>query len=135
MFKNILVAVDGSENNKAAVRMAIEMAKNYGARLTAVYVENVSYRMRPDYTTVDDPLKNADTVFEYIKSEAESNKVDIVYKVILGHPGESVSDLTPDYDLVICGSLGRSGLKKAVLGSVSEMITRFSECPVLIVRK
>ncbi|MBR7006952.1 MAG: universal stress protein [Candidatus Methanomethylophilaceae archaeon] len=135
MYKNILVAVDGSDNNKPAVRTAVNMAVESGAKLTAVYVENVGYRMAPNVAMVNDPLVNAESVFEFIKAESQARCVKVEYKVVIGHPGESIADMTSDYDLVICGSLGRSGLKKAVLGSVSEMITRFAECPVLIVRK
>ncbi len=134
MYKNILVAVDGSENNKHAVRTAVGLAKEFGAKLTAVYVENVGYRLHPNVAVLEDPQKNADVAFEFIKAEAAEKGVDVQYKVVIGHPGESITDMTPDYDLVVCGTLGRSGLKKAVLGSVSEMITRFSECPVLLVR-
>ncbi|MCI6024662.1 MAG: universal stress protein, partial [Methanomassiliicoccales archaeon] len=37
-FKNILVPTDGSEYTKAAINNAVEMAKNYGAKITALYV-------------------------------------------------------------------------------------------------
>jgi nucleotide-binding universal stress UspA family protein len=135
MYKNILVAVDGSENNKPAVRTAVNLAIEFGAKLTAVYVENVGYRMAPNVSSINTPMENADVVFEYIKNESQARCLKVDYKVVIGHPGESIAEMTSDYDLVVCGSLGRSGLKKAVLGSVSEMITRFAECPVLIVRK
>lgn len=134
MYKNILVAVDGSENNKLAVKAAVGLAKEFGAKLTAIYVENVGYRLHPNVAIQEDPLKNAEVVFEFIKSYSAEQGVEVQYKVAIGHPGESITDLTPDYDLVVCGTLGRSGLKKAVLGSVSEMITRFSDCPVLLIR-
>ncbi len=134
MYKNILVAVDGSDNNKVAVRTALGLAKEFGAKVTAVYVENVGYRLHPNVALPEDPMKNADIVFEFIKAESAEMGVDVQYKVVIGHPGESITDMSADYDLVVCGTLGRSGLKKAVLGSVSEMITRFSDCPVLLVR-
>ncbi len=135
MYKNILVAVDGSENNRAAVRAAIELAKEFGATLTGAYVEAIGYTLSPDVATLADPMKNADSAFAYMKEEVAKCGIEAKYKVIVGHPGEALVDQTPNYDLIVCGSLGRSGLKRAVLGSVSEMISRFSECPVLIVRK
>ena len=134
MYKNILVAVDGSENSNYAVRTAVDLAKTFDAKLTAVYVENVGYRLRADVAIQDDPLKNADVAFEFIKAYSAEKGMEVQYKVSIGHPGEAITDMSVDYDLVVCGTLGRSGLKKAVLGSVSEMITRFSACPVLLVR-
>ncbi|MBR6203754.1 MAG: universal stress protein [Candidatus Methanomethylophilaceae archaeon] len=134
MYKNILVAVDGSDNNRCAVRTAVDLAKNFDAKLTAVYVENVGYRLRADVAIQDDPMKNADVAFQFIKEVSAEKGVEVQYLVSIGHPGEAITDMSADYDLVVCGTLGRSGLKKAVLGSVSEMITRFSACPVLLVR-
>ena len=134
MYKNILVAVDGSENNKNAVKAAVGLAKEFGAKLTAVYVENVGYRMHPSVAIQEDPFKNADAAFDFIKAESQEKGVEVQYKVVIGHPGEAITDLTSEYDLVVCGTLGRSALKKALLGSVSEMITRFSYCPVLLIR-
>ncbi len=134
MYNNILVAVDGSDNNRCAVRTAVDLAKNFDAKLTAVYVENVGYRLRADVAIQDDPMKNANVAFQFIKEVSAEKGVEVQYLVSIGHPGEAITDMSADYDLVVCGTLGRSGLKKAVLGSVSEMITRFSACPVLLVR-
>ncbi len=135
MYAKILVAVDGSENNKSAVNKAIQISKESGASLTAAYVEAIGYSLAPNVATVRDPLKNADEVFAYIKSQSAAAGVIVDYKVMVGHPGEALTDLASNYDLVICGTLGRSGLKKAVMGSVSEMIARYSPCDVLIVHR
>ncbi|MBR4504149.1 MAG: universal stress protein [Candidatus Methanomethylophilaceae archaeon] len=135
MYSKILVAVDGSENNKPAVRKAIRISKDTGAKLTAAYVEAIGYNLAPNVATVRDPLKNADEVFSFMRSEADAAGVEVDYKVMVGHPGEALTDLASDFDLVVCGTLGRSGLKKAVMGSVSEMISRYASCDVLIVRK
>ena len=39
-----------------------------------------------------------------------------------------------DYDVIVCGNLGRTGFKRLMLGSVSEKLVRFAHCPVYVAR-
>jgi len=40
---------------------------------------------------------------------------------------------TDNVDLVIISMHGRSGLKRALIGSVAEQVVRYADCPVLVV--
>jgi nucleotide-binding universal stress UspA family protein len=43
-------------------------------------------------------------------------------------------EISKDYDLIVCGNLGRSGFARLMLGSVSEKLVRFAHCPVYVAR-
>ena len=41
---------------------------------------------------------------------------------------------TPKYDIIVMGTLGRTGMSKLLMGSVAERVVRASQCPVMVVR-
>jgi nucleotide-binding universal stress UspA family protein len=61
-------------------------------------------------------------------------KVKVAPRVEHGNPAHIIIEMSKDYDLIVVGTLGRSGISKLLMGSVSEKVVRFAECPVLVVR-
>ncbi len=133
MMQNIMVAVDGSDNNKIAVDYAVDLAKKYGAKLTAV--------------TVFDSSKNEGMNYqkEYVQETNEKNLAYAIAKAneegypcstiqTFGNPAQSLLEISKDFDVIICGNLGRTGFARLMLGSVSEKLVRFAHCPVYVVR-
>ncbi len=133
MMQNIMVAVDGSDNNKIAVDYAVDLAKKYGAKLTAV--------------TVFDSSKNEGMNYqkEYVMETNEKNLAYAVAKAneegypcstiqTFGNPAQSLLEISKDFDVIVCGNLGRTGFARLMLGSVSEKLVRFAHCPVYVVR-
>ena len=55
-------------------------------------------------------------------------------RVLDGSPGQAICDLADEADaaVVVMGSRGRGGLKRAVLGSVSDHVVRHAPCPVVV---
>jgi nucleotide-binding universal stress UspA family protein len=51
----------------------------------------------------------------------------------LGHPPTRILEIASGHDLIIMGSRGMSGIKAALLGSVSHTVSQQAKCPVLIV--
>lgn len=45
-----------------------------------------------------------------------------------------IVEASSDYDLVVMGTLGRTGFSKLMMGSVAERVVRYSNCPVMVVR-
>ena len=136
-LKNILFATDFSQAADAAAPIAIEIAQRYGARVYGVHVNRFD-----DYTAV------APNAWAAMAEAAErENKEDatrlneqlqcIDHEVVVGEGKtcEVISDLIEqkEIDLVVLGTRGRTGLGKALLGSVAEQILRQSPCPVLTV--
>ncbi len=141
MFKNILVATDGSEYSQSAVRYAIKLAKECNAKLTAIYVINV----RGEFGLFRALFKNADKVLEneakkilfQVKDLGEKHgvKVDVVFRK--GIPSNEILKLAEEIkaDLIVMGSRGLSGIERVLVGSVTEKVIANAKCPVLVVNR
>lgn len=53
----------------------------------------------------------------------------------VGNAANAISNVSDDYDLIIMGSHGRSGVSRFIMGSVTEKVLRMVKCPVLVVRE
>ena len=76
---------------------------------------------------------------EKVKEFAEENLSDIKYDTIVRndvHVYSGIVDIAERYniDLIIMSTHGRTGVKRLLLGSVTEMVTRLAPCSVLVVR-
>ncbi|HNU35172.1 MAG TPA: universal stress protein, partial [Methanomassiliicoccales archaeon] len=71
---------------------------------------------------------------EFVKKEAEALGVKVTTRIEEGSPSRKIVDLSAEHDLVVMGTLGRTGFSKLLLGSVAERVVRFAKCPVLVVR-
>ncbi|MCG7844209.1 MAG: universal stress protein, partial [Methanomassiliicoccales archaeon] len=69
-----------------------------------------------------------------VKKEAEAMGVKLTTRVEEGSPSRKIVDLSAEHDLVVMGTLGRTGFSKLLLGSVAERVVRFAKCPVLVIR-
>ena len=61
--------------------------------------------------------------------------IEVVTKILQGHPADKIAEESAGHDLCVCGSLGRTNAKRAVIGSVAEKVVRLAYCPVLVCRK
>ncbi|MGM0876836.1 MAG: universal stress protein [Bacillota bacterium] len=139
MFKNILVATDGSEHALRAAIKAAGIAKmNPESIITVVYVVDGS-------TSKSDVLSegNKEVLLEKrmrkIRPTEEILKkqnVSFTVKMLKGEPGPEIVKYANNqhFDLVVVGSRGLNGLQEMVLGSVSHKIAKRVECPVMIVK-
>ena len=139
LFKKILIPTDGSEYTKAAVRKGLEMAKAAGADVTALYVVDqtsfINFPMDSTIVSVYTLLeREGEEAMEYVKKEAEALGVKVTARIEEGSPSRKIVDLSAEHDLVVMGTLGRTGFSKLLLGSVAERVVRFAKCPVLVVR-
>jgi nucleotide-binding universal stress UspA family protein len=140
--RQILIATDGSKAAENAVYLGIKFASQYGAKIYAVYVINV--------TSSDSILLDKSWAIEECEEcEKKGNKAtsSIVEKakfvgleaepvILKGSPAEQILDFANehDVDMIVVGSLGKSGVERFALGSVSEKVVRHANVPVLVVR-
>lgn len=139
-YRNIVIATDGSENTRRAVSHGIEIAKLSGATVYALYVVNTSSIISDSWTI------GKESIYQIIRSEGEKAVSEVkkigdksgvkVKEVVLdGYPGSEIIDFAEnnDIDLIVMGTLGKTGLDRLLIGSVAEKVVRGSKVPVMVV--
>lgn len=78
-----------------------------------------------------------DEAIRYIEELAKTEGVDVGKWIMEGQPAKEILRLAEEesVDLIVMGTLGKSGIEKFLLGSVADKVTRGSSIPVLVVRK
>ena len=138
-FKNILVPTDGSEYTKAAIDRAVELAKALDSKITAIYVIDHTVfgniPMDSSVTSVYDMMdKEGHEATAYVKARCGENNVECSELIVEGSPVKSIVAASGDYDMIVMGTLGRTGFAKMMMGSVAERVVRYANCPVMVVR-
>jgi nucleotide-binding universal stress UspA family protein len=144
-FDTILIPLDGSELAESVVPTAVALAKAVNARVVlarayelplATYAGADEYYI-PKYDELKAMLEQeAGAYLEAEVNELKGNGVEKVYSVVLeGAAPEKIIDLArkTSKNLVAMCTHGRSGVKRWVLGSVTEKVVRHSGEPVLVI--
>jgi nucleotide-binding universal stress UspA family protein len=136
-WERILIASDGSRYSKAAVTKAIDFAKSYGGKLMVVSVVDVPpefYAEAPN--ALDEMIVKAKGYTKNLKKQAESAGIRAETFVGEGEAYKFISDLAikQKANTIIMGSHGRTGLKRLLMGSVTEKVIGHAPCPVLVAR-
>ena len=136
-WENILLATDGSKCGMAAEERAVNFASSHGGDLTAVSVVDVTnefYAQAPHL--VEQMVEKAKENLDDIKKKAEAPGVKIETAVREGNTYEKIVDLATEKnaDIIFMGSHGRTGIKKLLMGSVTEKVIGHAPCPVMVVR-
>ncbi|MGA2934893.1 MAG: universal stress protein [Methanomicrobiales archaeon] len=139
LFEKILIATDGSEKNQPAVRKGLEIARECGSTLYAIYVidETPFTSAQAEVSTADvyTRLKDeGERAIEQVKGIADGVKVET--RILSGRPAHVITEfaLKNKVDLIVVGSQGKSGLERLLLGSIAESIIRMADCMVLVVK-
>jgi len=146
MFRNILIAVDGSKHSERAVAEAVDLARMSGASLTAIAAtpDIVPWIYVGGYGALTAPV-GLDDLHEQGRREHErmlddvlgrlASEMDVRKVVVQGSPAEAILDQakTGGHDLIVMGSRGRGELRSLLLGSVSHHVLQASSIPVLVV--
>jgi nucleotide-binding universal stress UspA family protein len=146
----ILVAVDGSDTSMKAADYAITLAKNNDNNEAEIFVINVIdippiFKMLPSETRkqlIRMGRQQASQIFDTIEQMAKRHdvKTNKINTEMVETSSVSVADeiiryaKEKDVDLIVVGTKGRSGMSKALLGSVASKVLTYSPCSVLVVR-
>lgn len=138
-FRNILVPTDGSEYTKLAIDRAIELAKEVGGSITAIYVIDHTVfgniPMDSSVTSVYDMMeKEGHDATKYVLDLCDKNGIEAKELIVEGAPVKAIVNASSDYDVIVMGTLGRTGFAKLMMGSVAERVVRYAKCPVMVVR-
>ena len=162
MYNRILVAVDGSETSNVALQEAIRLAKDHDSQVRLLHIVdlpgmNLSIHTAPDvrplpwtmaYSAVEAPY-----IFESRKAMEEAGKRVLAECSMSAHSagvqfdskcvvmfGRHIYDVIEEEatqwpaDLIVIGTHGRRGIRRLLLGSVAEGLTRVSSKPILLIR-
>jgi nucleotide-binding universal stress UspA family protein len=148
---SILLATDGSEEATLAAQTAIDLANKTGSELHVVYAD-----MLPDSRALYQGYQEGVDVGAYVQDEGEElmrigqGRLDEQVRKIkaaggsvaqahyrVGRPDAEITALAEEIGagLIVVGSRGLGGIRRTMLGSVSDSVVRHAHCPVLVVRK
>lgn len=140
-FKKILIATDSSQHTKSAITEGMALAKLAGAKVYVVYVvDTAAFASMPMDATWESMYellrKEGDAATRKIETEAVAQNLEIERVILEGNPAHEIVKFadTNKIDLIVMGTLGKSGLERFLLGSVAEKVIRTATCPVMVVR-
>jgi len=150
----VLLATDGSEDAHQAARLACDMSRKFGAELHVVYVEPLPAK----YAAVGAEVAVSSQARERLEVEAETKLDEQRQEILLGaqlqeikeaggegavaharvgSPAAEIVRLAEELGvgLIVMGCRGLGGLRRYLMGSVSDSVVRHAHCPVLVARK
>ena len=145
MYTNILVAIDGSDTAEQALTQAIDLAKALGSRIRLVHVATESDSIPADLPGVDIQAilqhvhDSGAAILARARDRVSTAGVAVETRLVeawSGQPGEEVIQQARQWpaDLIVCGTHGRRGLRRILMGSDAEFVLRHTPVPVLLVR-
>lgn len=130
----ILFPTDFSHTGDAALEMATALARDTGAKMLIVHVEEppMAYGGGEMYYGVPDP-QTEDLEEMLAKVVPTDPSVPHEHRLIVGDPSTAIPRMAEQeqVDLIVMGTHGRTGITRLLMGSVAEAIVRRSPCPVL----
>lgn len=145
MYKKILVPIDGSPASNLGLEEAIKLADDQKAALRILHVLNEWLMISPDSAgfnpgDVQQELRaSGDTLLSEADARARAAGVNATSVLLeqMGSPiGGAIIRHAEEWpaDLIVCGTHGRRGMRRLVLGSDAEYIIRHSRVPILLRR-
>ncbi len=147
----ILLATDGSKEAELALRTAVDLASSTSSEL---HVVTVGHEYRPPYDIseydhlLEEDLREAtlrrlerearDVLNGQVrKIEKAGGTVAKAHLRAKGRPDQEILHLAEELSagLIVMGTRGLGGIRRALMGTVSDSVVRHAHCPVLVVRK
>ena len=137
MYKNILIAADGSDNSLRATQQAADIAALIGGAKVQI-VSVIAIDVYSDM--VYDPIEaHGEAQREIIKDASDIlTNAGVDHEIVLlhGRPADEIIRYAEESgtDLLVIGSRGLGALREFALGSVSHKVLTHAKCPVLVVK-
>lgn len=147
MYKQILVAIDGSRGGRRALDEAVKVARATGGTVQALCVVQHPGRLVDISTGFAEEQTRQSAEADVATAALEEAKSVFAQAGILGTTraadanGEEIAAVIhriageDAVDLVVLGTRGLSGVKRLLIGSVAESFLRIADRPVMIVRE
>jgi len=149
LIRNVLVAVDGSENSDRALDFALDLAEKFGASMTILNVSESLAMSAVPQESANYPSSNTAAFAKDLRAiqneivskdldHARSVKPNLPVSSILkeGDAALEIVNTAKDggFDVIVVGHRGLSNLRERLLGSISEKVAHNAPCPVVIVK-
>lgn len=143
VFHRILVPVDGSKASAHAAALALQLARDDGARVRFLHaIDELAVIAGLEYApdVLNEARKYAAKVLEDAGKQAQAAGVEFDTRLV-DVPGQRLGNTVAEAakqweaDLVVVGSVGRRGVSRLLLGSGAEQVVRLSQVPVLVARE
>ena len=137
-----MIATDGSDCSMLAAGKGIELARLSGGKVYAVYVVSTNYSSSVGVDFYWGEIyeafkKDGENAVNNIKEMGERVGVNVEPILLDGHPADELIRYAEEeeMDIVIMGTIGKTGLNKLLLGSVTGSLVRHSRVPVMVARE
>jgi nucleotide-binding universal stress UspA family protein len=142
LIRTIIVPVDFSDCSLAGLTFAVRFAKEVGARIIVLHIADLGPVMMtsgygnynsPDYTKAA-RRQSRDQMRAFVK-RVDFDGVPVDTSTVAGYCPAAIHEAAAEEraDLIIISTHGRTGFRRAVIGSVAEGTVRHAPCPVLVV--
>src|SRR5918998_688686 len=142
----ILLATDGSEEAELALLTAVDLANRTSSELHVVHVGG-EYHPGPEIalspTLLEETLRELEREAQEVldeqvkKIEEAGGTIAEAHIRMGGRPDQKIVELAEELGigLIAMGSRGLGGIRRALMGSVSQAVVRYAHCPVMVVRR
>jgi nucleotide-binding universal stress UspA family protein len=143
-WKRICCPIDFSDASRAALEVAADLARRFGARLVLLHAYPIPGYTFPDGSVVASPkmmqelADQAERHLEEWRADAQrlAGTPEVSAEKAVGEPAAEILAWAAKngIDLLVLGTHGRTGIEHALMGSIAERVVRRAHCPVLTVR-
>jgi nucleotide-binding universal stress UspA family protein len=137
MYKNIILAYDGSKFSNRALQEAIRLAKESDGSLLILSVVDITDEFEAHAPGLTDKMtEKLLKLAQKALGKAAAAKVKAKVEVHVGDAYEMIVDVArkKKADVIVMGSHGRTGLTRLLMGSVTSRVIGHATCAVLVVK-
>ena len=151
----VLLATDGSSEAELATLTAADLAQKTGSELNVILVLDgaPTAMLYPEATDMEGVVQRDPILEEEFERRSEQRGREVLDAEVerarsaggtveqahlaMGEPAREIVHLAEDLGarLIVVGSRGRGGMRRALMGSVSDAVVRHAHCPVMVVRR
>ena len=136
--QKILFPTDFSTSSDVGLSVAASLAKDKGATLIVLHVEEppIAYGAGELYYGLPEPDHAALVKMLHNVKPSDPN-VRCEHRMLLGDPAVEIVRAADDenVEMIVMGTHGRTGLTRLLMGSVAEQVVRKAKCPVLTIKQ
>jgi nucleotide-binding universal stress UspA family protein len=153
MYKNILLAIDGSSNSERALRKVIELQKNWNSKVVMIHsIKHSKNLLLPpiglasgygsyyinDQEILEESKRESEKLLFSMQELFTKENLPVKTRIILNeHPEDYIKRIVIEekFDLVVIGTKGiHSRRNQLMIGSVAQKVVKHVACDILIIR-